>query len=92
MDAKKRSLLEIHIAVLLFGLAGLFAKWVALAAIIIVLGRVVFASIFLAFVLIWRKENIRLKQRRDYVYLALMGVVLAIHWVTFFQAIQVLPR
>lgn len=89
MDAKNRSLLEIHIAVLLFGLAGLFAKWVAQPAIIIVLGRVVFASIFLAAVLLWRKENIRLRQRRDYLYLALMGVVLAVHWVTFFQAIQV---
>lgn len=89
MNAKNRSLLEIHIAVLLFGLAGLFAKWVAQPAIIIVLGRVFFASIFLAVVLLWRKENIRLKQRRDYLYFALMGVVLAIHWVTFFQAIQV---
>lgn len=89
MGTKKRSLLEIHIAVLLFGLAGLFAKWVAQPAIIIVLGRVVFASIFLAAVLLWRKENIRLRQRRDYLYFALMGVVLAIHWVTFFQAIQV---
>ena len=88
MNAKNRSLLEIHIAVLLFGLAGLFAKWVAQPAIIIVLGRVFFASIFLAMVLLWRKESIRLNRHRDYLYLALMGVVLAIHWVTFFQAIQ----
>lgn len=89
MNAKNRNLLEIHMAVLLFGLAGLFAKWVDQPAIIIVLGRVFFASIFLAVLLLVRKEKIRLNKRRDYVYLALMGVVLAIHWGTFFQAIQV---
>ncbi len=88
MNAKRRSLLEIHTAVLLFGLAGLFAKWVAQPAIVIVFGRVFFATLFLAILLASKKESIRLKQRRDYFYLALMGVVLAIHWVTFFQAIQ----
>lgn len=89
MSAKNRSLLEIHIAVLLFGLAGLFGKWIDQPAMIIVLGRVFFASIFLVVLLLWRKERIRLNKRQDYLYLGLMGVVLAIHWVTFFQAIQV---
>ena len=89
MSAKNRSLLEIHIAVFLFGIAGLFGKWVEQPAMIIVLGRVFFASVFLVILLFLRKESIRLNQRRDYFYFALMGIVLAIHWVTFFQSIQI---
>ena len=40
MDHRGRSLLEIHIAVLLFGLTGLFGKSVDIPARYIVLGRV----------------------------------------------------
>ena len=89
MSAKNRSLLEIHIAVFLFGLAGLFGKWIDQPAMIIVLGRVFFAAIFLIGLLFLRKESIRLNNRRDYGYFALMGIILAIHWVTFFQSIQI---
>ncbi len=47
MRRSKQGLIWLHIAVLLFGLAGLFAKWVSLPSVIIVLGRVVFSSLFL---------------------------------------------
>jgi len=89
VKAKRRSLFEIHIAVLFFGLAGLFGKLVLLSPTIIVLGRVFFATIFLSLVLLYLKQGIRLRQRQDYFFMALMGVILAVHWVTFFQAIQV---
>jgi len=82
-------LLEIHIAVLLFGLAGLFGKLLLLPPTIIVFGRVFFATIFLSLVLLYLKQGIRLRQKQDYFFMALMGFILAVHWVTFFQAIQV---
>ena len=82
-------MLEIHIAVLLFGLAGLFGKLLLLPPTIIVLGRVFFATIFLSLVLLYLKQGIRLRQKQDYFFMALMGFILAVHWVTFFQAIQV---
>ena len=86
---RKRGLIDIHIAVLFFGLAGLFGKLVFLPSTIIVLGRVFFATIFLTLVLVYRKQEIKLRQNQDYFFMALMGVILAVHWVTFFQAIQV---
>ena len=89
VKAKRRGLLEIHIAVLFFGLAGLFGKLVLLPPTIIVLGRVFFATIFLSLVLLYLKQGIRLRQKQDYFFMALMGVILAVHWFTFFQAIQV---
>ena len=84
-----RHLLEIHLAVLLFGLASLFGKWVALPAVIIVLGRVAFAVPALAAVLRWKGQNLRLNRRRHYLYLSLLGLLLAVHWVTFFESVQV---
>ena len=85
----RRGLIEIHIAVLFFGLAGLFGKLVFLPSTIIVLGRVFFATIFLSLVLAYVKQGIKLRQNQDYFFIALMGVILAVHWIAFFQAIQV---
>ncbi len=87
--SKKRHLFEIHLAVLLFGLASLFGKWITLPAVIIVLGRVAFAFPALALVLRLMGQNIRLNRRQDYIYLSLLGVLLAVHWVTFFESVQV---
>ena len=84
-----RHLAEIHLAVLLFGLASLFGKWVALPAAIIVLARVAFAVPALVVVLRWAGQSIRLNRRQDYLYLGLLGVLLAFHWVTFFESVQV---
>jgi drug/metabolite transporter (DMT)-like permease len=89
MQPHTRSLIEIHAAVLLFGLAGLFGKWVALPSTIIVLGRVIFASLALLILLGVQRRPLRLHARRDYGLFAMLGIVLAIHWTTFFQSIQV---
>lgn len=88
MLPKTKSLIEIHIAVLLFGLAGLFGKFVALPAVLIVLGRVVFATVALCLVLIFSKQDFRLRTKKDYFSLGLLGLILAIHWTTFFQSVQ----
>jgi drug/metabolite transporter (DMT)-like permease len=89
MGGKTKSLIEIHLAVLLFGLAGLFGKFVSLPSIIIVLGRVFFASIALGIVLSVTKQSFKLKALKDYIYLGILGIILAIHWTTFFQSIKV---
>jgi len=86
---KSSHLLQIHLAILLFGLAGLFGKLVLWPSAIIVLGRVFFASISLWGLARMMGWELRLQSRRDYWLLALLGVLLALHWVTFFQAIQV---
>ena len=77
MESRRNGLASIHIAVLLFGLAGLFAKWVDLPAVIIVLGRVIFSSLFLWFLLKIKKERLRLLSGRDYLLMITAGIVLA---------------
>ncbi len=89
MYIKNKSLLEIHLAVFLFGLSGLFGKLFSLPSMVIVLGRVFFSSIFLLTIILYLKKDIKLKHQKHYFYLVIMGVILAIHWSTFFKAIQV---
>ncbi|OOM70453.1 EamA-like transporter family protein [Clostridium puniceum] len=88
MNIKNKSLVEIHLSVFLFGLSGLFGKVLSLPSIIIVLGRVFFSSIFLLIIIFYLKKDMKLKQKKHYFYLAIMGGILAIHWSTFFMSIQ----
>lgn len=86
---KKKSLFEIHTAVLLFGLAGLFGKWLILSPFIIVLGRVFFASITLVLLLWFSKQSMKISPRKNYLYFIFLGLILAVHWVSFFKSIQI---
>ncbi len=85
----RRSLLEIHAAVFLFGFPGLFGKWLPLAPHVIVLGRVVFASLALVLVLAAARQPLRVRPARDLGLLVLCGILLAVHWTLFFKSIQV---
>ena len=89
MDQRNSSLIKVNLAVLLFGLAGLFGKFVTLPSLLIVLGRVFFGSISLGILFIFNKQKIRLEKPKDYILLMLCGLILAIHWATFFQSIQI---
>jgi drug/metabolite transporter (DMT)-like permease len=82
-------LIETHAAVLLFGLAGLFGKFLDLPAWTIVLGRTGFATAALGVVLVVAGPA---KMPRDVKIISLfglLGVLLAVHWIIFFLAIQV---
>jgi drug/metabolite transporter (DMT)-like permease len=90
MDKKSRqSLLEIHAATALFGLAGLFGKWIALSPLLIVLGRVFFASLALGAILLAMKQSLRALLRETQFLIIILGAILATHWVAFFRSIQV---
>ncbi len=79
-----QSLAVLHGAVVLFGFAGLFGKWIDLSPVLIVLGRTAVAAAALAVFGLYRGRSIgRLDLR-----MVACGAVLALHWVTFFAAIQ----
>lgn len=89
MRNNAKDLLRIHLAVLLFGLSGLFGRLVSLPAVIIVLGRVFFASVSMFAMFAARRKKVRLEKTRDYAMLALAGLILAAHWTAFFMSIKV---
>lgn len=89
MQNKTRSLIQINIAVLLFGVAGLFGKFLTTPAIGLVFGRTLFAALALALILVWKKERLAFKTGKEYVVFFMLGAILAVHWSTFFYSIQI---
>jgi len=87
--ARNRSLAQIHLAVFLFGFPGLFGKWLDLAPVLIVFGRVVFAGLTLAAIMAAGKRTFRLGPGRDLVLFLACGFILAAHWTMFFKSVQV---
>ncbi|MGV3530740.1 MAG: DMT family transporter [Chthoniobacteraceae bacterium] len=88
-SARRSALIQIHIAVLLAGGTGLFGKLLDLSPMAITCGRTLVGSVALALVAIFLRVNLRLHGLRSSVLLALSGVALAAHWVTFFHSIQI---
>ncbi len=84
---KRRALAEVNIAVLLFGLAGLFARWIPLPALAIAFGRVLFSSLALGVFRLAGKRSFRVSGR-DLGRLAAAGAVLALHWWAFLASVQ----
>jgi len=80
--------MELHVAVFLFGFAGLFGKIIALPAMVIVFWRVLFAALLLFLVILFKGEEFKVRGKAR-IFIPLLGVLLAIHWSTFFYSIQV---
>lgn len=88
MDVRTRNLIEIHLSVVLFGLTGLFGKFISLPAPYIVLGRVFFASVSMGLYFLFRKKDVRLARAADYAAIATVGAVLALHWTAFYLSVK----
>jgi drug/metabolite transporter (DMT)-like permease len=88
-DRRYAGFIEIHTAVLLFGLAGLFGKFLIQPPLVIVLGRTLSAAITLAILLVIWKMNIRLISKSSVYLMILSGIILAVHWIAFFKSIQI---
>jgi drug/metabolite transporter (DMT)-like permease len=89
MENRLKSLVNIHFAVLLFGIAGLFGKLIVLPAIIITLGRVLFATLGLGLFFSFSKTKLKIESKKLLLLLIISGVILAFHWWTFFHSIQI---
>lgn len=73
---------------LLFALSGLFAKWLPIPAVDIVFGRALFASLALFCLLKLAASRNATVSIKLLLALICSGVLLAAHWSSFFQAIQ----
>lgn len=80
--------IELHVAVLLFGVAGLFGKLVTADPATIVFGRTLFAALVLFLALSLYRVSLVIASKRSLLMLLASGLVLALHWWTFFHAIQ----
>lgn len=88
MDHYRKSLLSLHGAVMLMGLSAVLGRFLSVPAISIAAGRVVCSSALLLLLALISKQNLHLSRKRDYGIGILAGLVLAVHWSTFFLSIQ----
>ena len=81
--------LQVHCAVLLFGLAGVLGKSIAVPAVIITLGRVVFSSAVLYMFLKVRNESLHISEPKDRLLFFLAGCIMAVHWTAFLSSVKI---
>ena len=89
MQHSREGLLAIHAAVLIFGFTALFSKLLSLSALDITFYRSIFAFIAIAIYIAYKKQVYRLRCLSDYLMVMMLGILLAIHWVSYFYAMQV---
>ena len=89
MKTNKRAILNLHIAVMMFGLSGVIGQFVEIPSVMVAFGRVACSSVLLLLMMRMKREPLRLKEKKDYVLIIVTGMILAVHWTTFFQSIQV---
>jgi drug/metabolite transporter (DMT)-like permease len=88
MDAVQRSLVNLHLTVMLLGGTALFAKLIELSALDITFGRSLPACLFLFAYVKLSGESLKLNNPKDYLIAMGLGIIMAVHWVTYFAAMQ----
>jgi drug/metabolite transporter (DMT)-like permease len=81
--------ISILVALPFVSLTGLFGKFLTLSPLLIVQGRTVFAFGTLLLALFVLRKRIFFKDFREWLWLMVSGSILGVHWIAFFQAIQV---
>ena len=87
--SNRKDILYLNFAVMMFGIAGVIGQYVEVPSVMVALGRVICSSIILLAIALLKKESLKLKSKKDYALIIFTGAVLALHWTSFFQSIQV---
>ncbi|UAW99960.1 DMT family transporter [Halopseudomonas nanhaiensis] len=85
-----RALASMHVAALMFGMTGIFGKLATAGPGTIVLGRAVFAVVaLLLFAQLFRQRMLTGLTLTRLLQLALCGLLLGTHWLTFFHSVKI---
>lgn len=82
-------ILLLNLSVMLFGLSSVIGKFVEASPVMVAWGRVVTSVIILFIIMRFKKDDFTLENKKDILLAILGGIILAVHWTTFFQSVQV---
>ena len=85
----RNGVISVLVALPFVSMTGLFGKFLSHSPLLIVQGRTVFAFSALLLALFAIRKAIFFKNCREWAWMTVNGTVLAVHWIAFFQAIQV---
>ncbi len=87
MENKRKAYLQLHFVVLLYGLTAILGDLISISAFSLVWWRVLITSMSLLILLKMGKSLLSIP-RGDLLKFAGIGVIIALHWVTFYGAIK----
>ena len=80
--------LHLHLIVFIWGFTAILGKLISIDAIPLVWFRMLLASFFIAAYFLIKKKSFELDKKSLFKFL-LSGILIALHWITFFKAIKV---
>lgn len=88
MFANLKYYVLLHLIIFIWGFTGILGKLIHLESIPIVWYRVIIAFVALLMVLKFMKRELWIKSYNSAIAVMLVGVLVALHWVTFYASIQ----
>ena len=83
-----KSYLHLHVIVFIWGFTAVLGKLISLEALNLVWYRMFFAAVIMVFVILISKQTLKIPLRVLAGFI-LSGIIIALHWLTFYQAIKV---
>lgn len=83
-----KSYLHLHLIVFIWGFTAILGELISLDALPLVWFRMLMAVGFIVLFMLYKKTDITIPRKTIMVFL-LLGLVIALHWLTFFKAIKV---
>ncbi|MEN8856756.1 MAG: EamA family transporter [Flavobacteriaceae bacterium] len=87
-ESNLKHYLHLHFIVFIWGFTAILGKLISIDAIPLVWYRMLFASIFIALYFVVKKKSFKL-DNKTLIKFFLSGIIIALHWITFFKAIKV---
>ncbi|PXA03939.1 EamA family transporter [Coraliomargarita sinensis] len=89
MSPKSINLIQVKIAVLIWGGTAMFAKGIQLSVLDITCMRSLVAAAALIVFIRLRGRSAAVKSRKDFGLMLALGLFLCLHWLTYFQALKI---
>ncbi|WP_459212970.1 DMT family transporter [Aquimarina rhabdastrellae] len=87
-SARTKNLIHLHFIVFIFGFTAILGDLITIEALPLVWYRMLLASGFIYLFILWRKVSLKVSKKLFYI-LCISGIVIALHWITFFTAVKV---
>jgi drug/metabolite transporter (DMT)-like permease len=88
LNDKLKSYLHFHVIVFIWGFTAVLGALISIDAVPLVWYRMLLASGFILLYILWKKRSLRVSPK-SLITLIIAGLVIALHWLTFFGAIKV---
>lgn len=84
-----KNIIELNFSILLISSAAVFVRFITLDPTLISFWRGVIAFVILGTLLIFKRTSFKISNKKDRIRLLYSSILFALHWVTYFYALQV---